>query len=200
MGSFPSLNAWDTRSMNAPTESTQKENLSDRSFSHNVQVPNALGKLVNRKVSIRGAELLSDHFTPKETRWKSYLFRRNYQYFRLIHIYLLDYLSIAERIDELGCTNIGIAFDRWYDRWEYPFWPILRSKGKKYRIEWEIYPNYLKKSVNYDPNFTPELLITDWPPHDIERYFVVGQAWKYDNMVLLEIKGRREAASANESK
>ena len=188
---YPHINIWDARTTLAATnvsdESTQEKN-PDRTQS----TTNTTEQIVNRHVSIRGAELLSDHFTPKETRWKSYLFRRNYQYFRTIHSYLLDYLSIAERIDELGYTNIGVAFDRWHDRWEYPFWPLLRSKGKKYRIEWEIYPDYLQKAVNYDPNFTPELLITDWPPHVVEKYFVIGRAWKYDHMVLLEIKGRKK--------
>jgi len=198
---FPNINAWDpmistTDNKNPRTTdaSTQGE-ASPNKFLAGTNTTNAAGQLINRKISLRGAELLNDHFTPKENLWKSYLFRRNYQYFRLIHAYLLDYLSIAERIDELGYTNIGIAFDRWNDRWEYPFWPLLRSKGKKFRIEWEIYPNYLKHSMNYDPNFVPELLITDWPPHDVEKYFVIGQAWKYDNMVLLEIKGRKDTTS-----
>ena len=194
---FPHINAWDsklsptdTAEANTIDGSTQGGELAGTSLA-GTHATNRAGQIVNRRVSIRGGGLLGDHFMPKENWWKSYLFRRNYQYFRLIHAYLLDYLSIAERIDELGYTNIGIAFDRWNDRWEYPFWPILRSKGKKYQIKWEIYPDYLKNSVNYDPDFMPELLITDWPPHDVERYFEIGQVWKYDNMVLLEIKGRK---------
>ncbi len=156
--------------------------------------PNSLATEIERRISAQGAELWTEYFTPKENWWKTYLSQRNYKYFRLIHSYMLDYLSLGDRIDELGFTRIGIAFDRFYDRWEYPFWPILRSKGRNYRIEWEIYPDYLKKSVNYDPTFVPELLISDWPRHVVEKYFEIGRVWEYDLMVLYEIKGRKNAA------
>jgi len=173
----------------------------------NSTVDAASEQVPQRRFVLRNGELLDAYYAPRENWWKRYQFQRNYKYFRLIHGYLAAYLSMCNRIDELGSTHIGIAFDRFYDRWEYPLWPLLRSKGKEYRIEWEIYPGYLKNATNYDPDFMPELLITDWPPHVVGQYFEIGRSWEYEitqdwkvngRIFLLEVKGRKNTVPSEE--
>ncbi|MDR3197964.1 MAG: hypothetical protein LBU34_08875 [Planctomycetaceae bacterium] len=104
---------------------------------------------------------------------------------------MIDHLSITNEIDKLGCTKIGMALDPINDRWEYPFWAILRNFNRNYRIEWVIYPEYLQKSSNYDPDFVPEVIITDFPPDVISEKFDIEHVWKYEHLVLVKVKGRK---------
>ena len=101
---------------------------------------------------------------------------------------MVDYLSITNKIKELDATKIGMALDTNFDRWEYPFWAILRNFNRNYQIKWVIYPEYLKKTRNYDPNFVPELIITDFSPEIISKEFEIERAWKYEHLILVKVK------------
>ncbi|MDR2439053.1 MAG: hypothetical protein LBE12_06760 [Planctomycetaceae bacterium] len=146
--------------------------------------------MIDVDISMINPELLENYFVVRSFR-DSYLFHRKYKYFRQAPIYMIDHLSISNKINELGATKIGMALDITYDRWEYPFWVLLRDFNRNYRIEWVIYPENLKKSPNYDPNFVPEVIITDFPPDVVLKLFDIEHAWKYEHLVLLKIKGRK---------
>ncbi|MDR2756962.1 MAG: hypothetical protein LBC20_14790, partial [Planctomycetaceae bacterium] len=147
-------------------------------------------QMVDVDISLVNPELLENYFVVRSFR-NSYLFHRKYKYFRQVPIYMIDHLSITNKINELGSTKIGMALDATNDRWEYPFWVILRNFNRHYRIEWVIYPENLKKSLNYDPDFVPEVIITDFPPDVISKQFDIEHAWKYENLVLVKVKGRK---------
>ncbi len=138
-------------------------------------------------------EMWSDYFISKGSFWETIKFQRKYKYFRLIQIYLFEYLAISNQIKELGAKNVGLAMDRFYDRWEYPFWPLLREDGKTPRIEWVVFHKYLENSVNFDPAFVPDVIITDYSPNVIEKYFDVENAWIYEHLVLVQVKGKKGA-------
>jgi hypothetical protein len=144
-------------------------------------------QIVDLDISVVNPELLENYFVVRSFR-DNYLFHRKYKYFRQVPLYLIDHLSITNKINELGFTKIGMALDTMYDRWEYPFWTILRNFNRNYRIEWVIYPEYLKKSPNYDPDFVPELIITDFPPDVISKQFEIEHVWKYEHLVLVKVK------------
>jgi hypothetical protein len=147
-------------------------------------------QIVDMDISITNPELLENYFVVRSFR-DSYLFHRKYKYFRQVPVYMIDQLSITNKINELGFTQIGMALDVIYDRWEYPFWPLLRHFGRNYRIEWAIYPEHLQKTPNYDPDFVPELIITDFAPDIISAKYEVEHVWKYEHLVLLKIKGKK---------
>jgi hypothetical protein len=148
-------------------------------------------QLVGENLSVVNPELLDDYFVVRSF-CDSYLFHRKYHYFRGIPIYMVDYLSITKKINELGATKIGMALDVTIDYWEYPFWVLLRNFNRNYRIEWVVYPEYLKNSPNYDPNFIPEVIITDISAEIMLKKFEVEQAWEYEHLILLKVKGKKE--------
>ncbi|MDR2115346.1 MAG: hypothetical protein LBP87_03085 [Planctomycetaceae bacterium] len=147
-------------------------------------------QVVDVDISVVNPELLENYFVVRSFR-DTYLFHRKYKYFRQAPIYMIDHLSITNKINELGVTKIGMALDLFYDRWEYPFWAILRNFKRDYRIEWVIFPEYLKKSSNYDPDFVPEVIITDFPPDVISKEFDIEHAWKYEHLVLIKVKRKK---------
>ncbi|MDR2705619.1 MAG: hypothetical protein LBC02_07555 [Planctomycetaceae bacterium] len=151
-------------------------------------------QLVDVDISITNPELLENYFVVRSFR-DSYLFHRKYKYFRQVPQYMVDHLSITNKINELGATKIGMALDTTFDRWEYPFWALLRNFNRNYRIEWVVYPEYLKKSPNYDPNFVPELIITDFSPEVISKEFEIEHAWKYEHLILVKIKEKKKKNS-----
>ncbi len=127
--------------------------------------------------------------------FERYRFRRNYQYFRAIKTYMADYLSICKKIQELEARNIGIALDAQQDRWEYPFWPILKNKLPEMQIKWVIFPDDLEETRNFDPEFVPDVIITDFAPDIISQKFEIEHAVRYEHFVLVLIKKK-----GNESK
>ncbi|MDR0336840.1 MAG: DUF4555 domain-containing protein [Planctomycetaceae bacterium] len=166
------------------------ENQSETTQENNLKSLASGEQLVDVDISITNPELLENYFVVRSFR-ESYLFHRKYKYFRQVPVYMIDHLSITNKIDELGVTQIGMALDTTYDRWEYPFWALLRTFNRNYRIEWVIYPESLKNTPNYDPNFVPEIIITDFPPEVISAQFEVEHAWKYEHLVLVKVKGRK---------
>ena len=146
------------------------------------------GELVDRNLSIKNVELVHEYFHTGNNAWEQYRFRRNYKYFRVILNYLADYLSICKKIDELGAVDIGLALDPFVDMWEYPFWPILKSRNPKIRIEWVVFPESHRNTRNYDPDFVPDVIITDYTPETIQERFEIEQAWKYEYLILAKVK------------
>lgn len=151
-----------------------------------------------RQTFILNRELADEYFKKRNFRDR-FLFERNYKYFTVAPEYMVDTLSIANKIAESGGNHIGLALDPSMDMWEYPYWPALRSRNPNVVIQWAIFPEYLKRTRNFDPDFVPEFLITDYPPQVVMELFEIEHAWKYRHLVLLKIKGRNPQSLQKQS-
>ncbi|MDR0869714.1 MAG: hypothetical protein LBN39_02880 [Planctomycetaceae bacterium] len=164
-------------------------------------VPDKDSKPVNGQQKVdfqfQGIELSAEYYTNDLKGLQRYWFERDYKYFRQAKTYMAEYMSIADRMTELNCTKIGLALDKKNDRWEYPLWALLRSRfaktGRKFRVEWVVFPDELKQLRNYPPDFVPDIILTDLMPEEITNRYEIGEPiWKYEtnSMILVPIKGR----------
>lgn len=177
------------------TETEDPDAPADPASSTSVKEP----RQVISSTSVTNIELVENYFRPDRTWFERICFQRNYKYFRTVKHYVVDYLSMTNKIKELGAVKIGMALDPVQDRWEYPFWPILRSQTPEVQIKWVIYPDYLKKSRNYDPDFMPDVVITDYEVGVIQEKYDIDHAWKYNNIVLAKVRKKGTAPNPVES-
>ena len=80
-----------------------------------------------------------------------------------------DFIDASAFIKDRGIKDVGLALG--WNTLEYPLWNILKKENKNIRIKNVVFPEYLKRTKNYDPDFSPKVIITTTAPAD--KFFFI---------------------------
>lgn len=80
-----------------------------------------------------------------------------------------NFVDAAALIKNKNIKNIGLALG--WNTLEYPLWDILKKEDRDTRIKNVVFPEYLKRVKNYDPDFSPEIIISTTAPAD--KFFFI---------------------------
>ena len=160
---------------------------------------------------LRGTDLVEAYFSVDNRHLKeAFLFQRNYKYFTTIKHYAFDYISLCNTIENRKWSRVGLAIERYYDMWEYPIWAILRNKNHPVQIRWVTFPEYQTETPNYDPHFVPDVILIDtyWSNpiladkriSQIKERYDVGEIIRFEQIIVVEIKGKNEAKKSEKLK
>ncbi len=129
--------------------------------------------------------------------WKDFNRDRHFYYFRARGDVMLGYIVLADALKRGGYHDIGLAFEPMnspHDRdpWEYPIFRLLKKDGVPHRIEHVHFPEYMKNAPNFDPDFTPQVIVSGL--HDVtplERVYELGEPVPCGLLKLYPVRGLR---------